>query len=95
LAEYAKDYWQARWHVPKVVDDPLLRALGDVIRERRRELRLPQGDVGGVSRVWLQRIEVGTANPSVQSLALIASALETTGSALLAEAERRAQSRCP
>lgn len=75
--------------MPKVVDDPLLRALGSAIRERRRELRLSQGAVGGVSRVWLQRIEAGTANPSVQSLALIATALETTGSALLAEAERR------
>lgn len=91
MAEYAKDSWQARRHVPKAVDDPLLRALGDVICERRRELRLPQGAVGGVSRVWLQRIEVGTANPSVQSLALIAAALETSGSTLLAEAERRAQ----
>lgn len=67
----------------------MLRVLGTVIRERRQELRLPQGDVGGVSRVWLQRIEVGTANPSVQSLALIATALQTTASALLAEAERR------
>lgn len=89
MAEYAKHSWHARTHVPKVVDDPLLRALGDVIRERRRELRLPQGDVGGVSRVWLQRIEVGTANPSIQSLGLIATALGTSGSALLAEAERR------
>lgn len=77
-------------HVPKVIDDPLLRALGDVIRERRLSLRLPQEAVGGVSRVWLQRIEVGSANPSIQSLSLIATALETTGSALLAEAERRA-----
>ncbi len=77
--------------MPKIAADPLLRALGDVIRERRKELRLPQSEVGGVSRVWLQRIEAATANPSVQSLALIATALETTGSALLAEAERRAK----
>jgi transcriptional regulator with XRE-family HTH domain len=73
--------------VPKVLDDPLLRALGNVIRARRKALRLPQDSVGGVSRVWLQRIESGTANPSVTSLALIAAALNTKGSDLLAEAE--------
>lgn len=78
--------------VPKVLDDPLLRALGTVIRERRKALRLPQDSVGGVSRVWLQRIESGTANPSVASLTLIAAALDVRGSELLAEAERRTAS---
>lgn len=89
MADNAHDGWQAFPLVPGKVNDPLLHALGETVRDRRRGLKLAQDDVGGVSRVFLQRIEVGGANPSIVSLSRLAQALGTTGSSLLAEAESR------
>lgn len=75
----------------RATSDPVVAALGEVVRARRKALGLPQDRVGGVSRVWLQRIESGTANPSVVSLLRLAEALDTTAADLLGEAEHRAR----
>ncbi|MDI1450842.1 shikimate kinase [Polyangium sp. 6x1] len=66
---------------------PLLKALGERVRERRRAAGLTLRDLGaasGVSERFLVLVEGGKANVSVVRLDAIARALETTASALLA-----------
>jgi transcriptional regulator with XRE-family HTH domain len=68
-------------------------ALADVIRERRLELGLTQEqltDSTDLHRNYLSGIERGAHNIGVSNLVTIAKALQTTASALLAEAEARA-----
>jgi transcriptional regulator with XRE-family HTH domain len=65
-------------------------ALGQAIRERRVELSVSQEELAhrsGMHRTYLGGIERGERNPSYTNLLRIASALDVTGSALLAAAE--------
>ena len=68
--------------------------LGDVVGETRRKLRLSQEELAfeaGLHRTSVSHIERGLKSPTVDTLGKIASALATTPSQLLAEAERRTQ----
>ncbi|MRG93469.1 helix-turn-helix domain-containing protein [Polyangium spumosum] len=68
---------------------PLLQALGERVRERRRAAGLTLRDLGitsGVSERFLVLVEGGKANVSVVRLDAIARALGTSASALLADA---------
>jgi transcriptional regulator with XRE-family HTH domain len=61
--------------------------MGGLIRARRRRLDMTLMDVAaksGLSQPFLSQIERGDAQPSMRSLEAIASALGTTGPALLA-----------
>lgn len=72
---------------------PLLRMLGERVRERRRAAGLTLRDLGaasGVSERFLVLVEGGKANVSVVRLDAIARALDTTASALLASAPAEA-----
>src|SRR5688572_11041060 len=77
--------------VPSMDGTSLLKGLG----ERVRKLRLQKGwsrrelsSRATVSERFLSQVEGGAGNPSVKSLARIAHSLETTPSALLADASR-------
>jgi transcriptional regulator with XRE-family HTH domain len=68
-------------------------ALADVIRQRRTELGLTQeqlADSTELHRNYLSGIERGAHNIGVSNLVTLAEALQTTASALLAQAEARA-----
>jgi transcriptional regulator with XRE-family HTH domain len=70
-------------------------ALADVIRRRRLELGLTQEQLTektDLHRNYLSGIERGAHNIGVSNLVTLAKALQTTASALLAEAEARAGS---
>lgn len=67
-------------------------ALADVIRQRRLELGLTQeqlADSTDLHRNYLSGIERGAYNIGVSNLVTLAKALQTTASALLAQAEAR------
>jgi transcriptional regulator with XRE-family HTH domain len=67
-------------------------ALGQAIRELRTELSVSQEELAhrsGMHRTYLGGIERGERNPSYTNILRIASALDVTGSALLAAAERQ------
>ena len=70
-------------------------ALADVIRQRRTELGLTQeqlADSADLHRNYLSGIERGAYNIGVSNLVTLASALQTTASELLAQAEARTSS---
>ncbi|MDC0743641.1 shikimate kinase [Polyangium mundeleinium] len=78
---------------PEGVGSPLLRVLGERVRERRRAAGLTLRDLGvasGVSERFLVLVEGGKANVSVVRLDAIARALDTSASALLADAPTEA-----
>ncbi|MGI6034219.1 MAG: helix-turn-helix domain-containing protein [Limnochordia bacterium] len=64
-------------------------SLGRVIRRRRLQLGLTQSELGGseLSKSFISQLERDQASPSLQTLSLIASRLQTTASSLLSEAE--------
>lgn len=65
---------------------PLLGAVGARIRNLRRELRRSRRELAaqtGLSERFLAQVETGEGNPSVLSLAQIATALGTTAASLL------------
>ncbi|MFN2290423.1 MAG: helix-turn-helix domain-containing protein [Anaerolineae bacterium] len=56
-----------------------MTSLGDRIRERRKELRLSQGDLAeraGVTASFVSQVERGVTSPSIDSLYRISQALE-------------------
>jgi DNA-binding XRE family transcriptional regulator len=68
---------------------PVLVALGNEIRRRRTELRIPQEDLAymaGIERSHLGRIERGDNNVTLINLSKIASALGVSGAELLQSA---------
>lgn len=70
-------------------------ALADVVRQRRTELGLTQeqlADEAELHRNYLSGIERGSYNIGVSNLVALATALQTTASQLLAQAEARASS---
>jgi hypothetical protein len=69
--------------------DPLIAALAAVLRERRLARGLTQEQIGDLHRNYVGRVERAEVVPTVTQLARWAAALDTVGSALLAEAERR------
>lgn len=72
----------------------LRNLLGEVVGETRRRLGLSQEELAfqsGLHRTSISHIERGVKSPTVDTLGKIATALTTTPSQLLAEAERRAQ----
>ena len=65
-------------------------ALGEAIRQTRKELRLSQealAEVSGLHRNYIGGVERGELNPSYTSILRIAAALGIPGSELLARAE--------
>ena len=67
-------------------------ALADVIRQRRTDLGLSQeklADKANLHRNYVSGIERGAYNIGVSNLVAIAQALQTSASALLAQAEAR------
>ena len=73
-------------------------ALADVIRQRRIELGLTQeqvADSADLHRNYLSGIERGVHNIGVSNLVTLAEALQTTASALLAQAEARSSRAAP
>jgi len=64
--------------------------LGKVIRKHRRAKALTQEALGfaaGITRNYVSLVELGQSSPTAEVLDAIGQALDTTGSALLAEAE--------
>jgi transcriptional regulator with XRE-family HTH domain len=71
---------------------PLLRSLGEEVRERRKKLKLSQEELAfqaDVHRNLIGRLERGTYNPSVLKLLSIAVELDVSLSELFSRAERR------
>jgi transcriptional regulator with XRE-family HTH domain len=57
------------------------RAFGDVIRQRRYDLGLTQGDLSercDLHRTYISELERGIRNPSLQNIEKLAEALELT-----------------
>ena len=67
---------------------PLHRALAHVIRARREQLGLSQEQLGDRHRNTVGKIERAEMAPTALQLQRLAEALGTTGSELLADAER-------
>lgn len=68
----------------------LLRALGAVLRERRRALGLTQAELAdrcGVSLRFLGQLEIGTGNISIGRLEAVAEALDISLARVFAQAE--------
>jgi transcriptional regulator with XRE-family HTH domain len=69
--------------------DDLLSLVGTTIKERRLELGLSQGEFArraGFVKQYANRVEAGQQNLNLRSLHRIATALETTMAALVANA---------
>ncbi len=65
---------------------------GEVVRKRRRELRLSQEDLGfrsGLHRTYISEIERGLKSPSLRAIVTIAKALDTKASTLILQAENK------
>jgi transcriptional regulator with XRE-family HTH domain len=68
----------------------ITRALGKIIRQRRRAKTLSQEQLAfaaDLNRNYISLIELGSSSPTVDSLAKIAAALDESASSLLAQAE--------
>lgn len=66
-------------------------ALGLAVKARRQELGLTQEELSlraELHQRWISNVETGKRNPSYSSLRRLAAGLDTSASALLAEAER-------
>jgi len=77
-----------------VATKTLLRALGEEIRARRRQLRISQEQLAhdaGLHRNVIGRLERGSYNTTLLSLESIAARLRVPVSELIAAAERRAR----
>lgn len=79
--------------MPKVADKsqhpPALGKLGVAIRARRHQLGMSQealADAAGVNRTHMGEVERGKRNVSFMSVLKIATAMDTTASALIAAA---------
>lgn len=60
-------------------NQPLIEALGEEVRRRRRELELTQEDLAGrceIDRPFISLIEVGKKQPTISVLYRVSSALE-------------------
>lgn len=69
------------------------QAFGVAVRARRERLGLSQESLSfesGLDRTYISGVERGVRNPTVRTLLVIANALDTTPSALLKAAEKRA-----
>src|SRR5205823_1098612 len=77
-------------HAMTAVSEQIGMRLGEAIRTQRHGLGLTLVEVAartGLSHPFLSQLERGLARPSMRSLTVIASALETSAQALLAVAE--------
>lgn len=66
-------------------------AFGHAVRQARLRLNISQEQLGflcGLDRTYVSGIERGVRNPTLRIIHVLADALDTTPSALLAEAER-------
>jgi len=71
-------------------DDPLVRALGHVVREVRKERRLTQDELGlraGIHPTWVSHIESGRVNPTFLNLARVSKGLGIRTSELVSRVE--------
>lgn len=69
----------------EVEHDAVLAKIGANVRSRRERVGISQSDLAGragVDRAFLNRVELGTRNPTVVMLAKLANAMDTNVSAL-------------
>ena len=67
------------------------RAFGQAVRELRESQELSQerlGELAGLHRNYIGGVERGELNPTLRTIKRLAAGLGTTGSALLAYAEK-------
>ena len=72
----------------------ILRALGDLVRQRRTVLGISQEELGmraNLDRTYISGVERGVRNPSITALVSLASGLGTTVSHLLEKLEIEAE----
>ncbi len=68
----------------------LSKKLGRVIRRRRKKLGLSQEELAhqaGITRNYVSLLELGQRNPTLNVIALLARALDTTVTVLVREVE--------
>jgi ribosome-binding protein aMBF1 (putative translation factor) len=78
----------SNWPIGKMSDKKLLRALGDRVRELRKERKLSQEKLAEMADIHvnhLRRIELGQANPTYLVIVRIASAVQLPIAELLPE----------
>lgn len=69
---------------------PILKAIGQLVKQRRQTLMLSQEDLGGLAgldRTYISGIERGVRNPSLTALVSLSTALQITTSELLQHLE--------
>lgn len=69
----------------EVEHDAILAKIGANVRSRRERIGITQSDLAGragVDRAFLNRVELGTRNPTIVMLAKLANAMNTNVSAL-------------
>ncbi|MEG3941481.1 MULTISPECIES: helix-turn-helix domain-containing protein [unclassified Microcoleus] len=72
----------------------ILRALGDLVRQRRTVLGISQEELGmraNLDRTYISGVERGVRNPSITAIVSLASGLGTTVSNLLEKLEIEAE----
>ncbi len=73
-------------------DPRLLKAFGQVLRDRRNQVGLSQMELSlssGLSSSFISQIENGLRGSSLDTIDKLAKALGTTATEMVAEAERR------
>jgi transcriptional regulator with XRE-family HTH domain len=69
----------------------ILKAFGEALREKRHAMGLSQEELGfrsEVHRTFISELERGVKNPSLTTLHKLATALETTKTALVSRTEK-------
>jgi DNA-binding XRE family transcriptional regulator len=76
----------------RVAKTPLHDAFAAVVRDRRRELGINQGELGelsGVNRSYIAKIETSKNQPTITVIFALAKGLSLTPQELIAETETR------
>jgi transcriptional regulator with XRE-family HTH domain len=79
-------------------DDAFTEIMGRILAERRREIGMTQEMLAfrcGLHPTYISQLERGLKSPTVRVLRLVAEALDTRASALLASAEAAASRSTP
>src|SRR6266511_5798991 len=75
--------------------NPMLRAFGKAVRARRKQLEISQTDLArraGLHRTYVTNVERGVCNVSLETIAKLARALDTTLASILEQVDRAAES---
>jgi transcriptional regulator with XRE-family HTH domain len=90
----ADDWGRLVWFYIAMEDDHqnLYKCLGEVVRARRKELGLSQGELAmtsGVDRAFISNIEMGLRKPSFGTVSNISSGLKLRMSSLIGRLEKK------